>query len=485
MSLYERQARYRRLHSEQSAWRLLRADSAPIILAFIDSLFVEVQEVLFARAKAALEAELPTWKEAYGMQDNANSHLRNWIHAGWIREHDDQLTRTDAFHQALRFVEGLESRGTTTSATHLRRVQDAVRDLAVALNPSAEDRLAVLRAQMAEMNEEVLRLEAGIVPELSNSEQRERVRGVYQMASELTGDFRRVEDDIRILDHSLRVQMIESEGSRGQVIQNLLDNEDALLQTDAGQAFDGFFRLLCDENRSVEFREQIRSIIDRPTARSHLNSQEIRFLSHLVRELSSESQRVIAVRRRTQESLRAFVEAGAQMERRAVERVLRQLEKLAVTFKDQDISQRTPLNVHVATGSFSVSSPSSIRLTHPQATLDTSKVVAHENQTNVSSAILESLESVKIQEVAIEMRDLLVAHGPMSLSKIAEHRPIQGGLEELVAQVRIAKAIEAVSLEGTELLMVADQKGQTIRANVPVFLLSADQFPENVENLFL
>jgi len=485
MSLYEKQARYRRLHSEQSAWRLLRADSAPIILAFIDSLFVDVQEVLFARAKAALEAELPTWNEAYGMQDNANSHLRNWIHAGWIREHDDQLTRTDAFHQALRFVEGLESRDTTTSATHLRRVQDAVRDLAVALNPSAEDRLLVLRAQLAEMNEEVLRLEAGIVPELSNAEQRERVRGVYQMASGLTGDFRRVEDDIRILDHSLRVQMIESEGSRGQVIQNLLDHEDALLQTDAGQAFDGFFRLLCDENRSTEFREQIRSILDRPAARSHLNSQEIRFLSHLVRELSSESQRVINVRRRTQESLRAFVEAGAQVERRAVERVLRQLEKLAVTFKDQDISQRTPLNVHVASGSFSVSSPSSIRLTHPQASLDTSQVVPHENQTRVSSIILECLEAVKIQEVAIEVRDVLAAHGPMSLSQIVEHRPIRGGLEELVAHVRIAKAIEAVSLEGTELLLVADQKGHTIRANVPVFLLSADQFPENVESLFL
>ena len=483
MSLYEKQARYRRLHSEHSAWRLLRADSAPIILAFIESLFADEQEVMFARAKAALEAELPTWQEAYGMQDNANSHLRNWIHAGWMREHDDHLTRTDAFHQALRLVEGLESRDTTTSATHLRRVQDAVRDLAVALNPSAEERLLVLREQLAELNEEVLRLEAGIVPELSSAEQRERLRGVYQMASGLTGDFRRVEDDIRLLDQSIRVQMIESEGGRGLVIQSLLDNEDALLQTDAGQAFDGFFRLLCDENRSVEFREQIRSILDRPTARSHLNAQEIRFLTHLVRELSRESQRVISVRRRIQESLRAFVEAGAQSERRAVEQVLRQLEKLAVTFKDQDIGPRTLLKVHVVSGPFSVSSPSSIRLMQPQASLDTSKVVAQSNQTTVSDTILECLEAVKIQEVAEAMRDLLKSQGPMSLAQIAELRPIQGGLEELVALVRIAKAIEAVSLEGVEHLVVADRQGQTIRAKIPVLLLSADQFPENLENL--
>ena len=71
----------------------------------------------------------------------------------------------------------------------------------------------------------------------------------------------------------------------------------------------------------------------------------------------------------------------------------------------------------------------------------------------------------------------------MSLAQIAELRPIQGGLEELVALVRIAKAIEAVSLEGVEHLVVADRQGQTIRAKIPLLLLSADQFPENLESL--
>ncbi len=119
----------------------------------------------------------------------------------------------------------------------------------------------------------------------------------------------------------------------------------------------------------------------------------------------------------------------------------------------------------------------------PQASLDTSKVVPQSNQTTVSDTILECLEAVKIQEVAEAMRDLLKSQGPMSLAQIAELRPIQGGLEELVALVRIAKAIEAVSLEGVEHLVVADRQGQTIRAKIPVLLLSADQFPENLESL--
>jgi len=52
------------------------------------------------------------------------------------------------------------------------------------------------------LQQEIDDLHAGIVKELSESEQRERIREVYQLASVLTGNFRRVEDDIRLPDLS-------------------------------------------------------------------------------------------------------------------------------------------------------------------------------------------------------------------------------------------------------------------------------------------
>lgn len=188
-------------------------------MAFLDDLFSE-QEVSYTKARVALEAELPAWQEAYGIQDNANVYLRNWIHAGWLREHDDRLTCTDAFEQALRFVHGLEQRDSSATASHLRIVQDAVRDLSVALSPNPEERLRVLENRVEELNEEIRLLKAGVVPELSSAEQRERIRGIYQLASVLTGDFRHLEDEIRLLDQTLRVQMIEPEGGRGTVLRH-------------------------------------------------------------------------------------------------------------------------------------------------------------------------------------------------------------------------------------------------------------------------
>ncbi|MCY1296940.1 hypothetical protein D9M70_463560 [compost metagenome] len=427
---------------------------------------------------------MPAWQESYGLQENAGAHLRHWIQSGWLREHDDRLTRTDAFEQAFRFAQNLEQRDSNATATHLRIVQDAVRDLAVALSPNPEERITLLTARRQELEREIELLRAGVVPELSAPEQRERIRGLYHLASVLTGDFRRLEDEIRQLDQRMRVQMIESETGRGEVLQALLEHEGKLLQTDAGQAFDGFFQLLCDQNRIIELREQLRSILVRP-ASQYLKQDEARYLAHLVRELTKESERVFQVRRRTEESLRAFVESGAQQERRAVERLLRQLEKQAVNFKEHDLSFRASVAVELPTGSLRVRSPSSIHLRLPEERLDTSKVTANTNSHVASVGMLDHLNTVKVLEVAQEVRALLNQCGPMTVAKIVQLRPITGGLEELVAHVRIAKAVDAVILEDAESLLVPDRMGNLIRATIPALLMAAEQFPMDLEELAL
>lgn len=103
MSLHEQQARFRRLLFEHAAWRLLHAENAPIILAFINDLFAQDSEVPFGKARVALEAELPIWQEVYGLHDNAGTYLRQWIQAGWLRELDDKLTEPmpSSWHCAL------------------------------------------------------------------------------------------------------------------------------------------------------------------------------------------------------------------------------------------------------------------------------------------------------------------------------------------------------------------------------------------------
>lgn len=64
MSVAEHFARFTRLRSTHPAWRLLAADSAPLILSFLADLFAQSSEVAFSRAKVALDAELIRWQES-------------------------------------------------------------------------------------------------------------------------------------------------------------------------------------------------------------------------------------------------------------------------------------------------------------------------------------------------------------------------------------------------------------------------------------
>lgn len=146
MSIQGLQAAYRRLYHESPVWKLLRADNAPHILAFIVELFSEENEVTYGRARNVLD-EFIKYSREQGIwltENNATYYLNSWIQAGWLREMDDKLSRTDASETVLRFCRHLDERGTSTTASHLRIVQDAVRDFAAAVSENVDERVQLL-----------------------------------------------------------------------------------------------------------------------------------------------------------------------------------------------------------------------------------------------------------------------------------------------------------------------------------------------------
>ena len=478
------QSRYRRLYAEHAAWKLLRADSAPLILAFFADLFKDDNDVPFSRARVSLEAEISRCREMglWETETTAGIYLNTWIRSGWLRELDDHLSRTDACDIAMRFCRGLVERNTGTSASHLRIVQEAVRDLSVALNPNAEERIQLLELQKAQLQLEIDSLNAGVVIMLDETEQRERVREIYQLSAILTGDFRRVEDEIRQLDKALRIEIIEGGSTRGEVLLSLMEKEAILAKTDAGAAFEGFYQLMCDQNRTTEFRDQLRSILKRPAA-EQLSSRQKQFLSHLLRELSRESDQVFQVRRRTEEGLRSYIESGAAQEVRAVDRLLGKLEQTALALRDADCDLRSKTSLELPVGPLKISSPDNMRLRFPDEKLDTSNVEVHSNSNKLSDAMLGSLDTVQIRQVARRAQALLQRHGPMTVAGITRIEPIESGLEELVAYLRIAKSVGATEMEEKEQVILKDRQGSQLSAFIPGLLLSADLFPTSVDEL--
>lgn len=488
MNIQGIQATYRRLYHESPVWKLLRAENAPHILAFIADLFVEETEVPYGRARSLLDEFIKYSREQglWQTENNAAYYLNSWIKAGWLREMDDMLSKTDASETVLRFCRNLDERHSSTTASHLRIVQDAVRDFVVAISDSIDDRVNLLEQKKAQIQQEIDDLHAGVVTQLNETEQRERIREIYQLASILTGDFRRVEDEIRQLDKELRIDMIEGNASRGEVLLALMQKEQLLAKSDAGSAFDGFCQLLQDQDRSTEFREQLRSILNHPVAQQ-LSEAQKKYLGQLMRELARESGRVFQVRRRTEEGLRAYIESGAALENRMIERLLSQLEKQAVNLTlEQQCDLKTEMQVDLAVGSVQVSSPENFALKSPNEHMDTRGVQQQQNRKEPSNQMLHYLDSVQVREVAEKVRHTLLKKGVMSIAHLTQEHPLQAGLEELVAYLRIAKAIKAPQLtEQNEQIQFQDQHGVNLQARIPTYYLSAELFPENLDELAL
>ncbi len=480
------QAKYRRLFDESASWKLLRADNSPYILAFISDLFSEEHEVPYGRARILLDAEIKRSRDLgiWATETNAGTYLNLWIRNGWLREMDDMLTKTDASETALRFCLGLDERTSGTTASHLRIVQEAVRDLSIAINPSINDRVASYESKKAEIQREIDAIQAGDVTVLNEVEQRERIKEIYHLASVLTGDFRKVEDEIRQLDKDLRVQMIEEDASRGAVLRNVMEKEDLLSSTEAGSAFENFYQLLCDQNRSTEFREQLGSILSQPAAKQ-LSPAQRQFLGKLMRELTSESERVFRVRRRTEEGLRSYIESGASAENHNVDLLLSKLEKIALSLHHVGVDLKTETSLRLPVGPIEINSPESMKLKSPDDQLDTTGVEENENSRELSPHLLECLEAVKIREIADRAHHTLRELGPMSVAGLAQQHPLKSGLEELVAYLRIAQAVGAAKLDRKEHVEVMDKQGVVVKASIPTYMLSADLFPEQIDELAL
>ena len=133
MSFLAKSANYQRHFKDSDAWRLLRADNAPFILAFIATAFENDSEISYVQAKILLDSFLDearlngTWQT----ESNAATYLNEWINKGWLREMDNRITVTDATDRVLRFCQSFDERMISTSASHLRIVQESVRDFAV------------------------------------------------------------------------------------------------------------------------------------------------------------------------------------------------------------------------------------------------------------------------------------------------------------------------------------------------------------------
>jgi hypothetical protein len=256
---------------------------------------------------------------------DARRELRKWMKLGLIVERDGQILATDALQRTFQFLESLEDRAMTSTASRLATVQRAIESLEAQLTSNQDRREKSLVEKIRLLEAELEAVRAGDFEPLSGAKAEEGIREVYQLATSLRADFRRVEDSYREADRTLRQRIIGHQQNRGEIVDKLLDVHDHLLKTAEGQVFDSFYQQLVKSAELEQMKQRLRSILDNKASDQALKRKQKTDLRLLVSRLNQETERVIQARARSERDVRSFLKSGLADEQVRVGAILQDI----------------------------------------------------------------------------------------------------------------------------------------------------------------
>jgi hypothetical protein len=202
--------------------------------------------------------------------------------------------------------------------------------------------MATLIAERERIDRLIEAVQRDGVAVLSEERAVERAREIIALADELANDFRRVRDEFDILNRQLRERLMDSDGSRGDVLDSLFEGVDLVAESDSGVTFTAFWRLLTDSEQMTILEDALTHVVRRPFA-SKLELSERRFLLRLTRTMLDEGGTVHDVLQNFARSLKAFVQSREFLEHRRLLGLLKEAQRAALDAKE-DIAANQPLD---------------------------------------------------------------------------------------------------------------------------------------------
>ncbi|MCL7928960.1 DUF3375 domain-containing protein [Halomonas llamarensis] len=483
----QRTRHYIAARKQHPAWLLLASPRAPLVLGCLTSLF-EFSEDGIAEANAleALAKMLSSYaaQEEYAIDpDNtrlqAGRELREWIRRGLVIERGQRLYATDALSSAIQFIDSLDNRIMTSTASRLSVVQREIENLEVGLNPNPESRKASIRRKIQQLESELADAEAGHVPVLSEAGAIERIREVFNLATGLRADFRRVEGSWREADRLLRQSIMSEHYHRGDIVDRLLDGQEALLDTPEGRVFDSFLQQLRQTAALDMMRQQLRTILVHPAAEKALNRLQRQDLKLLRMRLILESQAVLQARSRSEKDVKGFIKTGLAAEHHRVGQLLNDILNTAqdLDWQSQKVRRSEVLSLPplgFALGNLSV--VERVRFKSLENEKDEVLDLAQQasDLSSLEAEFWDSLDGLDREALVQETLALLAAEGrPLTLAELAERLPPSHDLETLALWLGMAReaGIEITEQDVQELVISDDEHCDWL-FRVPVVALS-------------
>jgi hypothetical protein len=429
------------LREHNAAWRLLRADNAPLVLSFLHRVFVEGN----ARSVAATDLISQLDDELYALNDRlgagtfpkpAREYLNDWARPelGWLRKYypagsdEPHFDATPAVEKALSWLRSLEARSFVGTESRLNTLFELLRQIVYGADDDPDVRLAELRRRRQEIDVEIAEVERGNVAVLDASAQRDRYQQFTATARELLADFREVETNFRKLDRDLRERIAAWDGTKGALLEDVLGDRDAITESDQGRSFQAFYDFLLSPQRQAELTD----LLDRVQQLAAIDEGDPR-MRRIHYDWLDAGEQTQATVRMLSDQLRRFLDDQVWLENRRVMDLLHGIESAALLIREHGTP---PLTFEIDGAAPVITLPMERPLYSPvsRTPIDSS----------VDSGTVEVDPSALFEQVYVDrtvlasgVRKALQHRSQVSLSEFLRDNPLEQGLAELVGYLSL------------------------------------------------
>lgn len=432
------------LRQNHPAWRLLRSDNAAFVAAFLQRAFLIPNRRIMSQADLteALEDELFGLHSRLGPQaypKAAIDYLNDWAAPaqGWLRKFYPQSSDEPHFdltpptEKAIAWLETLNQRSFVGTESRLLTLFDLLKQLNEGSEPDSAARLAGLQRRRDDIDAEIERVRGGDIPLLDDTAIKDRFQQVTQLARDLLTDFREVEQNFRSLDRNVRERIALWNGARGELLETIMGDRDAIADSDQGRSFRAFWDFLMSFDRQEEFSALLQRVLTLAPVAALRPDPRFRSIHYDWLAAGEITQRMVA---HLSQQLRRFLDDQAWLENRRIMEILHRIEAQALSLRDRPPER----GMDIASTAASIELPMERPLYTPPVKPLITGIALDAGDTAIDASKLYNQTVIDKVRLATNIRHALQTRSQVNLAELCRLQPLHHGLAELVAYLQLA-----------------------------------------------